>query len=232
MSKLTLANSSGSLQHYPQVLLKASLVTMVMQKKKIDWFSTCLKRAGLVSQDFFIIIILHMAWSWSWKDKAKLNTGVVKNGQMVYYTIKVSVRKVYKKQTIWVGLKFIVQPYKAKKKILCLKAATRICFSVRIWFCKIQTFIFFFLKLFFFHFYYEKQRKFDVLEEFKHVGAQKTCKILFDFWKYGSWNFSVIFGFACAWRQRPIEVKTKQNKKCMPRRFEKFSQALRQSIFF
>ena len=33
-----------------------------------------------------------------------------------------------------------------KKKILCLKAAARICFSVRIWFCKIQTFIFFLLK--------------------------------------------------------------------------------------
>ena len=64
-----------------------------------------------------------------------------------------------------------------KKKILCLKAAARICFSVRIWFCKIQTFIFFFLKLFFFHFYNEKRRKFAVLEEFKHVGTQKTCKI-------------------------------------------------------
>ena len=79
-------------------------------------------------------------------------------------------------------------------------------------------FHFFFLKLllFFFHFYYEKRRKFAVLEEFKHVGAQKTCKILFDFWKYGSWNFSVIFGFGCAWRQRPIEVKKKikiKNKK-------------------
>ena len=69
-------------------------------------------------------------------------------------------------------------------------------------------FHFFFLEIiFFFHFYYEKQRKFAVLEEFKHVGAQKTCKIPFDFWKYGSWNFSVIFGFGCAWRQRPIEVK-------------------------
>ena len=68
---------------------------------------------------------------------------------------------------------------------------------------------FFFLEIiiFFFHFYYEKRRKFAVLEEFKHVGAQKTCKIPFDFWKYGSWDFSVIFGFGCAWRQRPIEVK-------------------------
>ena len=93
---------------------------------------------------------------------------------------------------------------------MCLKAAARICFSVRIWFCKIQTFIFFFLEIFFFfHFYYEKRRKFAVLEEFKHVGAQKTCKIPFDFWKYESWNVSVIFGFGCAWRQRPIEVKTK-----------------------
>ena len=66
----------------------------------------------------------------------------------------------------------------------------------------------------FFHFYYEKRRKFAVLEEFKHVGAQKTCKVPFDFWKYGSWNFqsllvSPIFGFGCAWRQRPIEVKIK-----------------------
>ena len=65
---------------------------------------------------------------------------------------------------------------------------------------------------FFFHFYYEKQIKFAVMEEFKHVGAQKTCKILFDFWKYGSWNFSVIFGFGCAWRQRPIEVKKNKIK--------------------
>ena len=102
-----------------------------------------------------------------------------------------------------------------KKKILCLKAAARICFSVRIWFCKIQTFIFFLEIIFFFHFYYEKRIKFAVLEEFKHVGAQKTCKIPFDFWKYGSWNFSVIFGFGCAWRQRPIEVKKNkiENKK-------------------
>ena len=68
---------------------------------------------------------------------------------------------------------------------------------------------FFSWNYFFFHFYYEKRRKFAVLEEFKHVGAQKTCKIAFDFWKYGSWNFSVIFGFTCAWRQRPIEVKKK-----------------------
>ena len=96
-----------------------------------------------------------------------------------------------------------------KKKNLCLKAAARICFSVRIWFCKIQTFIFFLEIIIFFHFYYEKQKKFAVLEEFKHVGAQKTCKIPFDFWKYGSWNFSVIFSFGCAWRQRPIEVKKK-----------------------
>ena len=42
--------------------------------------------------------------------------------------------------------------YKAKKKILCLKAAARICFSVRIWFCKIQTFIFFSWNFFFFIF--------------------------------------------------------------------------------
>ena len=44
---------------------------------------------------------------------------------------------------------------------------------------------------------------------------KKTCKIPFDFWKYGSWNFSVIFGFGCAWRQRPIEVKKNKirNKK-------------------
>ena len=48
---------------------------------------------------------------------------------------------------------------KAKKKILCLKAAARICFSVRIWFCKIQTLIFFFLKLFFFSFLLRKTNK-------------------------------------------------------------------------
>ena len=76
-----------------------------------------------------------------------------------------------------------------KKKILCLKAAARICFSVRIWFCKIQTFIFFSWNYFFFHFYYEKRRKFAVLEKIKHVGAQKTCKISFDFWKYGRKTF-------------------------------------------
>ena len=38
---------------------------------------------------------------------------------------------------------------KKKKKNLCLKAAARICFSVRIWFCKIQTFIFFSWNYFF-----------------------------------------------------------------------------------
>ena len=77
-------------------------------------------------------------------------------------------------------------------------------------------FHFFFLKYFLFSFHYEKRRKFAVLEECKHVGAQKTCKILFDFWKYGSWNFSVIFGFGCAWRQRPIEVKNNKIKNKKP----------------
>ena len=38
---------------------------------------------------------------------------------------------------------------KAKKKKFCLKAAARICFSVRIWFCKIQTSIFFPWNIFF-----------------------------------------------------------------------------------
>ena len=107
--------------------------------------------------------------------------------------------------------------YKAKKKKK--KSVSQRC-RPHLFFCahlilQNSDFHFFFLKLFFFHFYYEKQRKFAVLEEFKHVGAQKTCKIPFDFWKYGSWNFSVIFGFGCAWRQRPIEVKKNkiENKK-------------------
>ena len=47
----------------------------------------------------------------------------------------------------------------AKKKILCLKAAARICFSVRIWFCKIQTFIFFPFKLFFFFIFTTKNEE-------------------------------------------------------------------------
>ena len=122
-----------------------------------------------------------------------------------------------------------------KKKILCLKAAARICFSVRIWFWKIQTCIFFSWNYyFFFHFYYEKRRKFAVLEEFKHVGAQKTCKIPFDFWKYGSWDFSVIFGFGCAWRQRPIEVKKNKirNKKTACRVGLKNSRKLWDKVFF
>ena len=60
-----------------------------------------------------------------------------------------------------------------------------------------------------FFFIFTTKNEETVLEEFKYVGAQKPCKIPFDFWKYGSWNFSVIFGFGCAWRQRPIEVKKK-----------------------
>ena len=40
-----------------------------------------------------------------------------------------------------------------KKKILCLKAASRICFSMRVWFRKIQGFFFFFACLFFFQFF-------------------------------------------------------------------------------
>ena len=39
---------------------------------------------------------------------------------------------------------------KKKNSVSQAQAAARICFSVRIRFCKIQTFIFFFLKLFFF----------------------------------------------------------------------------------
>ena len=46
-----------------------------------------------------------------------------------------------------------VKPYKAKKKkkILYLKAAVLICFSVCVWFSRIQDFSFFCLKVFFFH---------------------------------------------------------------------------------
>ena len=95
---------------------------------------------------------------------------------------------------------------KKKKKFCVSKLPPAFVFLCAYDFAKFRL-SFFFSWNFFFHFYYEKRRKFAVLEEFKHVGAQKTCKIPFDFWKYGSWNFSVIFGFGCAWRQRPIEVK-------------------------
>ena len=123
---------------------------------------------------------------------------------------------------------------KKKKKFCVSKLPPAFVFLCAFDFAKFRLSFFFSWNYFFFHFYYEKRRKFAVLEEFKHVGAQKTCKIPFDFWKYGSWNFSVIFGFGCAWRQRPIEVKKNKikNKNRMPRRIEKFSQALRQSIFF
>ena len=123
-----------------------------------------------------------------------------------------------------------------KKKILCLKAAAHICISVRIWFCKIQTFIFFFLKLFFFHFYNEKQRKFAVLEEFKHVGTKKkhvkSCLISenTEVETFQSFLVSDVCVEAKAnWSKKKIKLKIKNR---MPRRFEKFSQALRQSIFF
>ena len=44
--------------------------------------------------------------------------------------------------------------YKAKKNKFCLKAATCICFSVHVWFSKIQAFWFFFcLLIFFFQFF-------------------------------------------------------------------------------
>ena len=48
-------------------------------------------------------------------------------------------------------------------------------------FAKFRLSFFFSWNYYFFHFYYEKRRKFAVLEEYKHVGAQKTCKIPFDF---------------------------------------------------
>ena len=93
-------------------------------------------------------------------------------------------------------------------------------------------FHFFFLEIiFFFTFTTKNKESLLFWENLSTWELKKTCKIPFDFWKYGSWNFSVIFGFGCAWRQRPIEVK-KKIKNRMPRRFEKFSQALRQSIFF
>ena len=38
---------------------------------------------------------------------------------------------------------------KAKKIILCLKSAVRICFAVRIWFSKIQAYSFFFFSGFY-----------------------------------------------------------------------------------
>ena len=46
-----------------------------------------------------------------------------------------------------------------KKKFCVSKAAACICFSVRIWFCKIQTFIFFFLKLLFFFIFTTKNQE-------------------------------------------------------------------------
>ena len=74
--------------------------------------------------------------------------------------------------------------YKAKKKILCLKAAARICFSVRIWFCKIWTFIFFFLKLLFFFFNFTTKNEESLLfwqnlstwELKKHVKSRLTSE--------------------------------------------------------
>ena len=98
---------------------------------------------------------------------------------------------------------------KKKKKFCVSKLPPAFVFLCAFDFAKFRLSFFFLEIIFFFHFYYKKRRKFAVLEEFKHVGAQKVCKILFDFWKYGSWNFAVIFGFGCAWRQRPIEVKKK-----------------------
>ena len=103
-----------------------------------------------------------------------------------------------------------------KKKFCVSKLPPTFVFLCAFDFAKFRLSFFFSWNHFFFHFYYEKRRKFAVLEEFKHVGAQKTCKILFDFWKYRSWNFSVIFGFGCARRQRPIEVKKNKIKNKKP----------------
>ena len=110
----------------------------------------------------------------------------------------------YSNEILW-GL------YKAKKNSVSQSCHPHLFFCAHL-ILQNSDFNFFSWNYFFFHFYYEKRRKFAVLEEFKHVRAQKTCKILSDFWKYGSWNFSVIFGFGCAWRQRPIEVKKKKIK--------------------
>ena len=46
------------------------------------------------------------------------------------------------------------------------------------------------------------------MEEFKHVGVQKTCKILFDFWKYGSWKL-----FSHFWFRMCVEAKASGSKK-------------------
>ena len=76
------------------------------------------------------------------------------------------------------------EQYKAKKKKkFCVsKLPPAFVFLCAFDFAKFRLAFFFFLNyLFFFHFNYEKRRKFAVLEEFKHVGAQKTCKIPFDF---------------------------------------------------
>ena len=71
---------------------------------------------------------------------------------------------------------------KKKKKICVSKLPPAFVFLCTLDFAKFRL-LFFFLEIiiFFFHFYYEKRRKFAVLEEFNHVGAQKTCKIPFDF---------------------------------------------------
>ena len=146
---------------------------------------------------------------WNWKQSD--------DNHMIQFTIKNNnkqTKRQAKKKLLRLKKKFCVSKLPPAFVLLCAFDFAKFRLS------------FFFLEIIFFHF-------FSVLEEFKHVGAQKTCKIPLDFWKYGSWNFSAIFGFGCAWRQRPIEVKkNKKIKKRMPHRFEKFSQALRQSIFF
>ena len=105
---------------------------------------------------------------------------------------------------------FLLLHIRLKKKICVSKLPPAFVFLCPFDLAKFRLF-FFFLKLFFFCIFTTKNE--ESLLFWKnlstYVGAQKTCKIPFDFWKYGSWNFSVIFGFGCAWRQRPIAVKKK-----------------------
>ena len=112
---------------------------------------------------------------------------------------------------------------KKKKKNVCLKAAARVCFSVRVWFSKIHAFIylffFFFPCLIFFSFFMNQLVKIrwkdmtDSIKQFEQQTSLTPCSVLYlVYLKIQKW--SVIFQTEqmCDWLKFETSLQKKKKK--------------------
>ena len=101
-----------------------------------------------------------------------------------------------------------------KKSILCLKAAARIYFSVRVWFSKIQGLNFFACLIFLFSFLwtclskYTRKDMTDTMKHFEQYTSSTLCSILDLLHSKSSSIFQ-----SCVWHKSDTSVAQKKKKK-------------------